>query len=321
MEKDRTKLGSKSDAELVDEESRWKEKQRFFNQPGANADLIHWGKMPTWTEQEGVALTFGKKPEIVNWETIKPYVDVSTFAQGYAKLHELAIRSVDAELLSDPTQPKDFVEWAKGIAIDLPDTLAAITEGATPLVERAEQDKKTEINDSHPLAVFRSMNGLCFHEVSIRINVNLTVTITAREHQVSIALSDLDLTVKNKVGLNAQGKALTEMAAREFDPARKGNRKRATRLSDILRDALGTDDHPFVRGLPLPVFNVFLSEEETARKQAGKRTMSYDDHVEATSKPSISLEHELLADGNGISEEDAMANEFFKKTDHLPLTL
>lgn len=42
------------------------EKARFFNRANAEADLDHWSKTAYWTLDEAVALTFGKKPRVVN---------------------------------------------------------------------------------------------------------------------------------------------------------------------------------------------------------------------------------------------------------------
>jgi hypothetical protein len=44
------------------------ERDRFFNQPHAAADFVHWSKMAHWTLDEAVALSFGKTPELVNWQ-------------------------------------------------------------------------------------------------------------------------------------------------------------------------------------------------------------------------------------------------------------
>src|SRR5690348_15997691 len=69
------------------------EKARFFNQPSASADFDHWSKASYWTLDEAVALSFGKAPEIVKWEQIKQYLQVSPFAVQYGRVLDLARRA------------------------------------------------------------------------------------------------------------------------------------------------------------------------------------------------------------------------------------
>ena len=111
QEKERQALAAKAERE---------EQQRFFNQPDANADFIHWAKMTYWTLDEALALTFGKSPEIVKWDAVK-YVDtrISPFAREYARLRELALRAKNWKQLYDPTQPSLFLAWARRNEIEV----------------------------------------------------------------------------------------------------------------------------------------------------------------------------------------------------------
>src|SRR4051812_28861475 len=59
------------------EEARGEEDARFFNLPHAAADLEHWSKMEHWSLDEAVALAMGKAPEIVSWDKIKAFKDIS----------------------------------------------------------------------------------------------------------------------------------------------------------------------------------------------------------------------------------------------------
>ena len=83
------------------------EAQRFFNQPWANADFKHWGKAAYWTIDEGVALLLGKAPEVVNWESVRDYADVSPFAWRHAKLRDLVQRMQDSGQLAWRIKPGD----------------------------------------------------------------------------------------------------------------------------------------------------------------------------------------------------------------------
>jgi hypothetical protein len=87
------------------------EAQRFFNY--ANADVAHWSKAPYWTLDEAIALSFGKAPEWVTWEKIKPLVAVSAFASRYSRRRDLALRAVAIEQLYEPVLPGFFIAWAK----------------------------------------------------------------------------------------------------------------------------------------------------------------------------------------------------------------
>src|SRR5215471_18235892 len=62
---------------------RREEEARFFNQPHAAADFIHWSKAEHWSLDEAIALAMGKAPEIVNWEKIKAYSNISPFVTQY----------------------------------------------------------------------------------------------------------------------------------------------------------------------------------------------------------------------------------------------
>jgi hypothetical protein len=101
------------------------ESQRFFNQPYAAADSIHWSKAAHWTLDEAVALSFGKAPEVVHWEAVKPLEEVSPFARQYARLRDLAHRAKVWDKLYDPVLPIIFVNWARDNELEFPETLAA----------------------------------------------------------------------------------------------------------------------------------------------------------------------------------------------------
>jgi hypothetical protein len=104
------------------------ERQRFFNQPSARADFEHWSKAAHWTLEEAIALSFGKAPERVNWEKIKPYVQSSRFAFEYQRRLDLALRASRCNQLYDPVLPGIFLAWAKRSDLPCPPELeAAVT--------------------------------------------------------------------------------------------------------------------------------------------------------------------------------------------------
>jgi hypothetical protein len=110
---------------------RAEEKKLFFNQPNATADFSHWRKMALWHLDEAVALSLGKNPTIVKWETISKhgdrYVpeawDFSTLPKQYARHRDLVLRAKTAGQLSDPIKPAAFMAWAIEVLDHLPDEL------------------------------------------------------------------------------------------------------------------------------------------------------------------------------------------------------
>jgi len=110
-------------AKLLDEIQR-EEETRFFNQPHAAADFDHWSKAEHWSLEEAVALAMGKAPELVSWEKIQGYGQVSPFVQKYGRLRDLAHRAVPWKKLYDPVLPTIFLKWAKDNKITVPAKLS-----------------------------------------------------------------------------------------------------------------------------------------------------------------------------------------------------
>jgi hypothetical protein len=118
---------SKEQRELVAKAER-EEQDRFFNEPYARADFEHWSKMAHWTLDEAIALSFGKAPEVVNWDRVAALKNISRFAWGYGRRLELASRAKQWDQLFDPVLPGIFLAWAKRTDISVPPELeAAVT--------------------------------------------------------------------------------------------------------------------------------------------------------------------------------------------------
>ncbi len=107
-----------------------KEQQQFFNLPSADADFEHWSKAPYWTLEEAIALSFGKNPEVVNWNKLNdsPTYLSSPFIGKYKRVRELAVRAKNFKQLYDPILPGLYLAWAKRSNIDLPSELVAQVE-------------------------------------------------------------------------------------------------------------------------------------------------------------------------------------------------
>ena len=102
------------------------EAQRFLNRPDASADLEFWAKAAYWTLDEAVALSFGKDPEAVKWESVASLVEISPFAKDYSRRRELTIRAKIVKQLYDPVLPVFFFEWAKANGIEYPKELEVL---------------------------------------------------------------------------------------------------------------------------------------------------------------------------------------------------
>lgn len=105
------------------------ERARFFQKPEAAADFDFWSKAAYWTIDEAVALSLGKQPQAVNWETVKPHLNASPFAVEFERRRMLASRAKDTNQLADGNLPGFFLAWAARNRIDIPPELIEAVEG------------------------------------------------------------------------------------------------------------------------------------------------------------------------------------------------
>jgi hypothetical protein len=140
----------KQQAELVARIER-EERERFFNQPSARADFVHWSRAAHWTLDEAIALSFGKAPERVNWKTVEPYAQVSAFAFQYQRRRDLALRATVWQQLFDPVLPGFFLAWAKRTGLDVsPDLEAAVAARGTLVADwKTQYDELKATFDEH----------------------------------------------------------------------------------------------------------------------------------------------------------------------------
>ena len=141
------------ECEIASAERQKSENDLFFNQSNAGADAS-WKYAALVTIEEAIALDFNKNPEIVNWKSVKPYVNVSPFAKRYKQLRNLAIRAVAAEILSDPVIPKDFKKWREPLKYELSDVLADLLkeskDDTTESTLKTEQETDNETTKALP---------------------------------------------------------------------------------------------------------------------------------------------------------------------------
>lgn len=67
-----------------------------------------------------MALSFGKAPEVVNWQEISKYMQLSPFAVQYGRRREIALRAAQWKQLYEPVLPGIFIAWAKRIEVEVP---------------------------------------------------------------------------------------------------------------------------------------------------------------------------------------------------------
>lgn len=97
-----------------------KERTRFFNLPSADADIEYWSKVEFWTLDESIALLLGKSPEVVNWDSVSPLVNVSAFAKQYERLRNLALRATAMNRGQTAIYPDAVMAWANDMEIVMP---------------------------------------------------------------------------------------------------------------------------------------------------------------------------------------------------------
>lgn len=129
---------------------------RFYNEPTADADYGHWGKVAAYSSAEAAALLLGKAPEVVTPESIKPFIQKFVFPKKYIQTYTLIDRAVSMGELrskSDLIKPADFLEWAKEMQLDIPNGLVDAIEGRSKDVEiessgvQSTEQKKYEHDD------------------------------------------------------------------------------------------------------------------------------------------------------------------------------
>lgn len=211
-----------------------------------------------WAEAEAVpmGLTINTPTKLADERAERKRVPASTQAEIVAR--DERIREIDALLVRFQ---------AVGLECE-PDA-----PGPTDFVDRT---KAGHAPSSDGLSRFRSLEGLKFAEINLKINPdNLMVKVEAREMVASVPLHALGLIKKNGMRLNAKGKALIDIARGDYDPAADGKASKIRRLGQELKRALGITETPFPKGQP--EFTACVPKDKRARREAERRQVPYDD--------------------------------------------
>jgi hypothetical protein len=154
-----------------------RDQSRFFHQPAAVADIGYWSRATFWKLEEAVALSFGKAPEIVNWETLKAYATTSPFVREYGRTRELVLRAQQWQQLYDPAKPGFFLAWAKrnGVPYPLELEAAVVARGEQIADWKTRYDELRAICERQKISIDRlaaeraeSQNRVAFLEADIR---------------------------------------------------------------------------------------------------------------------------------------------------------
>lgn len=101
---------------------------RFFNESFCVADLEHWSKISYWTADEAVALSMGRDPRLVSWETIRQYAPWSFFVSTYGTRRDLVLRAIEAGQIGEKTAPSYFLAWAVRTRFPMPGEIVRSVE-------------------------------------------------------------------------------------------------------------------------------------------------------------------------------------------------
>jgi hypothetical protein len=218
------------------------ERERFFNQPYARADFEHWSKAAHWTLDEAIALSFGKAPERVNWEKIKPYVQSSLFAFEYQRRRDLALRALYWHQLHDPVLPGIFLAWAKRSDLSCPPELeAAVTARGVQVADwkelYEELSARYDQNNEQWTKIVGEKNAAVERLVArlneLKQSASAAPTVSQPTPEKSIGTRERESLLKLVIGMAVGGYA--------YDPRQKRSDKIAEIIDDLARAGIALD--------------------------------------------------------------------------------
>ncbi|MBF0255846.1 MAG: hypothetical protein HQL47_05170 [Gammaproteobacteria bacterium] len=167
-----------------------------------------------------------------------------------------------------------------------------------------------ETTNTDILSEFHNIDDLRFNEIKITVDPEkLMLRIRARNIGAMVPFYALNLTQKNGVTLNKQGETFLDIAKKNFRLDSSGSETALNRLSKVLRDAFDTSDPPFEKGTPK--FAVSIPKENEAKREAAKRTVSYNDNIKAGNGHNMTADDFLKEhDPNYDPNDPLYSNEF-----------
>jgi len=134
---------SHQEKEMQKERAEQEEYNRFFYDRSSRADYSVWIVREKWSVDEATALLLGKKPELVNWQTINPLVYKSQFAERYSALRQKITDAVEANKVHSSRTPAAYLYYASSIGFVLPADLQVLLMPSSnePAAEREPTEK------------------------------------------------------------------------------------------------------------------------------------------------------------------------------------
>jgi len=96
----------------------------FYNRPESDSNLDHWLKLPYWTPEEAVSLSFGKEPTRVNKESLEQVAGFSSFVDKYHLRLDQVVRAIEAGQLPGQITQESLIHWTTRTGIEVPDELS-----------------------------------------------------------------------------------------------------------------------------------------------------------------------------------------------------
>ncbi len=211
-------LERKKEADLAQSRLVREEAARWFNGPNCNADFGHWSRAAYWTLEEGIALSFGKEPVHVNWESIKSSLAVSPFVMRYNRRRDLAQRASAMNLLSTNNLPSFFLGWAKRNEMEPPSRLCELVEQNgqiiadwPELLNRAQQRTKEAFEQGarhrdEALQLGEKLNAETREALGADVNKLIERIAALETENVSLKSSQISVSSQDSQPINAKSK-------------------------------------------------------------------------------------------------------------------
>jgi hypothetical protein len=95
--------------------------------PG-DCDPYHWARMAYWTSDEVAALSLGKNPTVVNFESCQAGVHRYQVCRDFLERRAVVFRAIETEQMFERTYPSHAVAWLERFKIDHPPALREAVE-------------------------------------------------------------------------------------------------------------------------------------------------------------------------------------------------
>jgi hypothetical protein len=219
------------------EEQRAKKAQKdesldaeFFDK--ATPNLERWAKLPSWSVEEAVALSFSKSPnEIAQWLTNRGNRPRTRSSVSYEDRLDLFNRAVLIDALKPQGKPAEFIRWANSFEIAFPEEIvkaSAISEDAQ------DRSATTHSLSSRNIRLIVEVLEQCAQEYGMYYNKNLLYKLL----KDTIAAAGGKNLSKNKFEQEIWKKLKAKHAGRPSESVREDWGSRQAVIRDALQQKL-----------------------------------------------------------------------------------